>query len=343
MIFARRVRRFAFTLIELLVVIAIIAVLVALLLPAVQQAREAARRSSCKNNLKQLGLALHNYHDTYNTFPPVCVASGVYGWEAFTGGGPKVIQNQANTSGLLFLMPYLDQGPVYNQWNFNNAASWSYVYGLYNAGSVLGNPDLNAPLSKTPMPILKCPSDNGNDYYTGADHYYGISANNAGGYRTNYAMCTWYGHYYYAHYWIYMDGNNKRAFGDDKLTNIRDWIDGTSNIVMMAEQTREKYNGQLGGWSYVCHVNLGIDFVGPYAKPGQWWPWTKINMWDYYGTAGTYLYGRLGQWSSPGSMHPGGCQVVMGDGAVRFISENIAGQTQAALGYVADGSNPGAF
>ena len=73
-------RRRGFTLIELLVVIAIIAVLIALLLPAVQQAREAARRTQCKNNLKQMGLALHNYHETYNGFPPGNVASSVGGW-----------------------------------------------------------------------------------------------------------------------------------------------------------------------------------------------------------------------------------------------------------------------
>jgi hypothetical protein len=240
-------------------------------------------------------------------------------------------------------MPYLDQGPLYNLWNFSNAASWSYVYGLYNAGSVAGNPDVNALLSKTKVPVFKCPSDSGADFYTGTDHYYGISANNAGGYRTNYAMCAWYGHYYYAHYWINMDNNNKRAFGDDKLTNIRDWSDGTSNCVVMAEQVREKYNGALGGWSYVCHVNLGIDFCGPYARSGQYWPWTSINMWDYYGAAGTHLYGRLGQWSSPGSLHAGGCHALIGDGGVRFVTQSISSQIQAALGYVSDQQNPDPF
>ena len=89
----------AFTLIELLVVIAIIAVLVALLLPAVQQAREAARRSQCKNNLKQFGLALHNYHETCDRFPAM-------------SGGPDTTRG-GDYSGLVMLLPYFDQAPLY--------------------------------------------------------------------------------------------------------------------------------------------------------------------------------------------------------------------------------------
>src|SRR5438552_8131033 len=101
-----RRRRLGFTLIELLVVIAIIAVLIALLLPAVQQAREAARRSQCKNNLKQLGLALHNYHETYGVFPFEC---GGTGW---TGSGTG---NWGRLSGTVVLLPFLDQTPLWNQ------------------------------------------------------------------------------------------------------------------------------------------------------------------------------------------------------------------------------------
>jgi prepilin-type N-terminal cleavage/methylation domain-containing protein len=105
-VMSRRARvwpsRGAFTLIELLVVIAIIAVLIALLLPAVQQAREAARRTQCKNNLKQIGLAMHNYHDTYNLFP------------ISIGWNPNGSQN-GNFSDKVFMLPYLDRVAEYNQ------------------------------------------------------------------------------------------------------------------------------------------------------------------------------------------------------------------------------------
>ena len=98
-----------FTLVELLVVIAIIAVLIALLLPAVQQAREAARRTQCKNNLKQIGLALHNYHDNYNALPP--------GWIGVTNGGPD-IYGLNGWGWASRILPQIDQSPLYNQLNF---------------------------------------------------------------------------------------------------------------------------------------------------------------------------------------------------------------------------------
>lgn len=113
-----RGNRQGFTLIELLVVIAIIAILIALLLPAVQQAREAARRTQCRNNLKQVGLALHNYHDNFNGFPiGVNSGNGVYG-----PTGASVGSGRWGISFWVGLLPYVDQAPMYNQFNFNGAS-----------------------------------------------------------------------------------------------------------------------------------------------------------------------------------------------------------------------------
>src|SRR4029079_2267711 len=123
-----RAPRGGFTLIELLVVIAIIGVLVSLLLPAGQQAREAARRTQCKNNLKQLGLAFHNFENTY-TWLPSSLRPPTAGTVRF--------------SVLTQLLPYLDQAAIFNQ--YNQTINWS-------AGT-------NVPLSKTPLPVFQCPSD----------------------------------------------------------------------------------------------------------------------------------------------------------------------------------------
>jgi prepilin-type N-terminal cleavage/methylation domain-containing protein len=111
-----RAHRKGFTLIELLVVIAIIAVLVSLLLPAVQQAREAARRTQCKNNLKQIGLALHNYADTFSRFPLPSLM-----WGNLLGGG-GVGGTQTSNVWSLAILPYMDQANVYNQYNFSRSA-----------------------------------------------------------------------------------------------------------------------------------------------------------------------------------------------------------------------------
>jgi prepilin-type N-terminal cleavage/methylation domain-containing protein len=131
-----------FTLIELLVVIAIIAILVALLLPAVQQAREAARRTQCKNHLKQIGLALHNYHDTHRSMPSGWIAVSPFGYPAAHDGG----------SGLgwaAMILPYMDQDNVWR---------------LINSNVSLANP-LNAAVLKVQIPTYKCPSDPQPDFW----------------------------------------------------------------------------------------------------------------------------------------------------------------------------------
>ncbi|MGQ0637038.1 MAG: DUF1559 family PulG-like putative transporter [Planctomycetaceae bacterium] len=136
-------RRSGFTLIELLVVIAIIAVLVALLLPAVQQAREAARRTQCKNNLKQIGLALHNYHDAYNVLPSA--------WIGVDPATRRVFVDGLNGWGWASkILPQVDQSPLYNQFNF----------GLSTADPA------NAQFRTHVLPIYRCPSDVGPDKFT---------------------------------------------------------------------------------------------------------------------------------------------------------------------------------
>ncbi len=169
-----RLRR-AFTLIELLVVIAIIAVLIALLLPAVQQAREAARRTQCRNNLKQIGLAIHNYFDTHKVLPPSRLSVGFVGW-SYGNPTPKTPPLYQNATGWLMLLPYLDQATLFNKYNFNSAASWSYVYGAYAASEVLGDPNSNAPVTRTKLTALLCPSDPNDFFYQSTNQYYSISA-----------------------------------------------------------------------------------------------------------------------------------------------------------------------
>src|SRR6187551_529490 len=136
--------RRAFTLIELLVVIAIIAILIALLLPAVQQAREAARRMSCKNNLKQYGLALHNYADVHGSLP-----SGHYFRGMWAGARNIPFGGGTGFSWQSLILPFMDQAPLHNQFNFN----------VPIANSGMAEANRNEKLAETPLAYARCPSD----------------------------------------------------------------------------------------------------------------------------------------------------------------------------------------
>lgn len=279
MISLRTVRR-GFTLIELLVVIAIIAILVALLLPAVQQAREAARRSQCKNNLKQLGLALHNYHDAHNILPPGDINAGGYdsAWLENLGQPPR------NHTAYMFLLPYIDQAAVYNLIDFS-----------LPTGAADGNGILTGPTGSQPnavgrsITVFECPSD---PYPSGP---YTYNSNTA--YATDNAYRTSYGLVYPKYnmdtsYGAFTEISNgvplKSAFGHNGAARIRDFKDGTSNTLVIMETPMEKQSAIRG------------PFWSSYVATGNIFPERAIINKPYSATDNRV------DWGYPGSSHEGG-------------------------------------
>ncbi len=333
-----RPHRRAFTLIELLVVIAIIAILVALLLPAVQQAREAARRTQCKNNLKQLGLALHNYHDTHGVFPPGGVSQGDCGG-GYTASG-RANSKVLNHSGWVMVLPYLEQANLYSQWNLSAASrDAATTYGsaptTVDGGTqtVMGPPTAvlaNAALSRTKLAAFKCPSQPSVDEFV-ADSVYSRAAAGILGARTNYDMV------YFANYkhgtcnsWSSDSSATRRAFGDNSKCGIADITDGTSNTMLAGETKFQVFNGFGTPWAYRGWLQDGID------------PTFKINN-SYYSATYPDVRPALASWSYSGSYHTGGAQFIMGDGSVRFISENIDATTVVNLVTISNGGVVGEF
>ncbi|WP_437192164.1 DUF1559 domain-containing protein [Planctomicrobium sp. SH527] len=323
---SRNRRQNAFTLIELLVVIAIIAILIALLLPAVQQAREAARRSQCKNNLKQLGLALHNYHDTVNTFPPSSVGRCY-------PATPAPTSPILNTNGITMLLPYIEQTALYNKYNFSGPAStWNSVTGSADSSGLDPVASGNAAVVKTVIQAFLCPSDPGSPVLADATGNYGISATNTGtgGAKTCYDFVTFPWINGGCENWAGSASTTRRMFGGNSRCRIGDITDGTSNTVAMAETTLNVINGRPPAWGYRGWVMPGIDLSGH-----------VINNWTWL--TNDPIIGRLGTWSRPGSLHTGGIHVLLADGSVRFLSENIDTTTRRNLSYMADGEVLGEY
>jgi len=325
-------RFLGFTLIELLVVIAIIAVLIALLLPAVQQAREAARRSQCKNNLKQIGLALHNYHETYGLFPFSTANSSSNAGD--TPAGAPIL----NHSGWVMLLPYLDQAPLYNQFNFN----WATGYRNYNGGTVVGGTDpavnTNLNLSRVVLNALLCPSDAGKRVYPSVDTAanYGCGVTNSVSTSYGFSVASGNG----GTLWSAYATNTRTMFGPNSNSRIRDITDGTSNTVAVVETTLDVYDGKTQPWACSAHVGQGINLASTNAAYGinNWYccAWqTPANQ--------HYQIGRNGEWGSPGSLHTGGLQILLGDGSVRFLSENVSMNTRTCLARIGDGNVLGEF
>jgi prepilin-type N-terminal cleavage/methylation domain-containing protein len=248
-------RRGGFTLIELLVVIAILAVLTALLLPAVQRVREAANRTKCANNLKQIALAVHNYEAVYHRLPP---AGRGYGWCRFPEDyGDKVIYN---SNGLVLLLPYLEQEALYHGYDPTQCASNCMegntgccapvrsegLPGVTLAGDAVDSG--NAAVEATRLAVFRCPSDPGNPllpngfYYSIKDGapYYGV--------KTNYDFCV--SSDYSCNAWRREGPQTRRMFGENSSTRLTDVTDGTSQTIMLAEATLEVYNGRCTPWGY---------------------------------------------------------------------------------------------
>jgi prepilin-type N-terminal cleavage/methylation domain-containing protein/prepilin-type processing-associated H-X9-DG protein len=342
----RRVAPLGFTLIELLVVIAIIAVLISLLLPAVQSAREAARRAQCVNNLKQIGIALHNYHTAMDSFPP---GSSV---------GPYAMgqtYNWNNWSAQALLLGYIEQGTIYNTINFSLAP---FANSIDGGGGTSAS--ANTALTMRIKSFL-CPSDS--KAGTQFTNSYQGSMGTTIGYQTQ--------------------TQSTGLFAETQGHNLRDVLDGTSNTVAFSEtvvgdpgRLNYQYRGNgllnVGGgqnW-YVMDISNNVPNIMSIfqqcnmayaAKSTSYDGWQCAGEFWAWGTPGLTMFqtvvppnsttypwntcrqdcGGCGVDSShivnASSFHPGGCNVLFCDGSVRFVKSSVSLQTWWALGTLANG------
>jgi prepilin-type N-terminal cleavage/methylation domain-containing protein/prepilin-type processing-associated H-X9-DG protein len=299
--------RTGFTLVELLVVIAIIGILIALLLPAVQAAREAARRSQCTNNMKQIGVALHNYHDTHKKFPP----SVIWGTPNKPANVLGRLPDPYHHTWCTAILPFMEQQPLYDTVDFSLPAWGQAIVGTQVEG-------------------LRCPSDSGglDDPSTTDD----IAI-------TNYPGTMGF-------HWWYGPADRRGVFNVERTVKMRDIADGTSNTIMVAERYSRGYeagpamtNGtgypRPMGWAPVyCPAFLGTSIAGFSTNEGGT---SRFQEVDGSGAKGAWSWfknhaispiimshgGINGWWMGASSMHPGGANFLLGDGSVHFLSETM--------------------
>jgi prepilin-type N-terminal cleavage/methylation domain-containing protein len=327
-------RRSAFTLIELLVVIAIIAILIGLLLPAVQKVREAAARSKCQNNLKQLATAVHNYESANSQMPP---AGTGYAWCRIQSGYPADSVS-LNMNGMVLLLPFVEQQGLFAQLNkasaFSNCRTntWSATYWPPPQNPPVPTGDAatngNGALMSLELSVFLCPSDPGSKQHPiDGNSIYSPSTSQKGA-KANYDFVARYHDYAYCNWWRSAPPTDKYMFGMNSTTRFTDITDGSSNTFMLGETTREVYNGRAPAWGYRGWVMTGVD-------PNHWMP-RGINDWTYFGSI-TPVTGRLGNWGTAGSLHPGGCHFAMGDASIRFVKESIDNSTLRRMATINEG------
>jgi len=360
-------KRRGFTLIELLVVIAIIAVLIALLLPAVQAAREAARRAQCVNNLKQLGLAMHNYVSANDAVPPLSV---------------PIMQQQSSTARLL---PFLEQATVYNSINFNVSERWRLAHGtdyLQQApwcttpGPACEDGDdfalINMTAAVTQINSLMCPSDTelgstsqiilgGYGQLIGRTSYLPNIGTNP--FQQSATAGTTNGPAYFPSYSAAVQGASPYSLiSAERTITLASFVDGTSNTVCFSEIVRG--DGQAPGASkpglgmVYSMVNGPTAFAGQlnadllYAQDcqssntqnwtwkGDWWISSASNTYSHTQTPNRkscYYTGTGQPWNmaltlvTAASRHPGGVNCAFMDGSVKFVKESVNRATWQAV------------
>lgn len=354
--------RFGFTLVELLVVIAIIGVLVGLLLPAVQAAREAARRMQCSNQLKQLGLGMHNYLSTYQAFPWL---KGPSNFPGNRGTNPR--GNEQSINGFVGLLPYIEQGALFNQ----ISSPWAAV-GANPPSLPFGPPRdfVYYPPWQLRLQAFICPS---------SPDGIGYSNNQAGfvGNNRNYAMnlgdmiLNSHGLGFTNTSTTTLAPNFRGMFGYNRFIKIGEMTDGTSNTLLLAEKANAVDSRNVKGLAAanVPGLNLNPSVCLARAVGGFYLPTLRprsaggVDIQDFR-THGTLWQTGLGpfvgfqtvlppnspsclneNWgdtwglSSASSYHTGGVQVCFGDGSVRFIGQNID-TGNVALPEVSGGPSP---